>query len=222
MPSILVVNPNSSSSVSDTLKEVLRPPAEFDYDYFTGPPGGPLQIDSVTTEITSAANCLPTLIPLLDNYDGFLVACYSDHPLVHCLKEHTTKPVLGIFQASVLHSLALGGKFAIVTTVKIWEVLLSEAVRAFLGSETLFAGTFSTGLGVLELHDASPEVVSQRIGEAALKAVQNGATAICLGCAGMAGMEEAISKAVGDKIRVVDGVVAGVEILVGLIRSGHK
>ncbi|KAK9322231.1 Asp/Glu/hydantoin racemase [Lipomyces orientalis] len=222
MPSVLVINPNSSSSVSDTLEEVLVPPAEFSYDYFTGPPGGPLQIDSVTTEITSAANCLPAIVPLLDKYDGFLVACYSDHPLVHCLKEQTTKPVVGIFQASVLHSLALGGKFAIVTTVKIWEVLLNEAVRAFLGSETVFAGTFSTGLGVLELHDASADVVSQRIGEAALRAVQNGATVICLGCAGMAGMEEAISNAVGDKIRVVDGVVAGVEILVGLIRSGHK
>ncbi|KAK9332963.1 Asp/Glu/hydantoin racemase [Lipomyces starkeyi] len=221
MPSILVINPNSSCSVSDTLKEILRPPTEFHYDYFTGPEGGPLQIDSVTTEITSAANCLPALIPLLDKYEGFLVACYSDHPLVHCLKEQTSKPVLGIFQASVLHSIALGGKFAIVTTVKIWEVLLNDAVRALLGSETLFAGTFSTGLGVLELHDASADVVSQRIGDAAIKAVANGASVICLGCAGMAGMEEAITKAVGHKIRVVDGVVAGVEILVGLIRSGH-
>ncbi|KAK9367028.1 Asp/Glu/hydantoin racemase [Lipomyces kononenkoae] len=222
MPSILVINPNSSCSVSDTLKEVLEPPAGFAYDFFTGPKGGPLQIDSVTTEITSAANCLPALIPLLDKYDGFLVACYSDHPLVHCLKEQTSKPVLGIFQASVLHSLALGGKFAIVTTVQIWEVLLDDAVRAFLGSDTLFAGTFSTGLGVLELHGLSPEIVNQRIGEAAIKAVANGAKAICLGCAGMAGMEEAITKAVGDKIKVVDGVVAGVELLVGLIRSGYK
>ncbi|KAK9236652.1 Asp/Glu/hydantoin racemase [Lipomyces kononenkoae] len=222
MPSILVINPNSSCSVSDGLKEVLEPPAGFEYDFFTGPSGGPLQIDNITTEITSAANCLPALIPLLDKYDGFLVACYSDHPLVHCLKEQTSKPVLGIFQASVLHSLALGGKFAIVTTVQIWEILLDDAVRAFLGSETLFAGTFSTGLGVLELHGLSPEVVNQRIGDAAIKAVANGARVICLGCAGMAGMEEAITRAVGDKIRVVDGVVAGVEILVGLIRAKYK
>ncbi|KAK9479868.1 Asp/Glu/hydantoin racemase [Lipomyces japonicus] len=221
--SILIINPNSSPSISVGLEQVLKPPSGFTFDFFTGPAGGPLQIDSVTTEITSAANCLPALLPLLSRYDGFLVACYSDHPLTHALREHTTKPVIGIFQASVLASFALTGKFAIVTTGKIWESLLDEGVRAFLGARTSqFVGTFSTGLGVLELHSASEDLISNSIGTAATKAVTNGATIICLGCAGMVGMEKNIKKAVGEKIKVVDGVIAGVELLIGLIRQGYK
>ncbi|ODQ66184.1 hypothetical protein NADFUDRAFT_40833 [Nadsonia fulvescens var. elongata DSM 6958] len=220
--SVLIINPNSTKNITDTLQELITPPPDFSYHFFTGPSGAPAQIDNVTSEIASAAACLPALVPLLPFHDAFLVACYSDHPLVHALREHTDKPVMGIFQASVLHSLGLGrGKFGIVTTATIWETLLDEAVHAFIGSEISFAGTFSTGLGVLELHDAPKELVRKKISEAAQKAVGNGANIICLGCAGMSGMEDIVKEAVGNKIRVIDGVQAGAEILVGIVRSKY-
>lgn len=52
--------------------------------------------------------------------------------------------------------------------------------------------------------------------------------AICLGCAGMAGMDEMVREACveelgkeeGGRVRVVDGVMAGVAWLDGAIRAG--
>lgn len=218
--SILIINPNSSVSVTETLKEILDPAPDVTYSFFTAPPEGPLEINSHSTEVTSAAVCLEALKPVLGQHDAFLVACYSDHPLIYALREHTDKPVLGIFHASVLQAMALGvGKFAVVTTAKVWEHMLDEAVSAFLGSHKNYAGTFSSGLGVLELHDAPQDIVNDRLGQAATRAVNNGAKVLLMGCAGMSGMEEAIQSSVPSGIRVIDSVVAGCEILVGVLRT---
>lgn len=236
MPSILIINPNSSASITQNLMDILDPAPDFTYKFFTGPSTSssststeldttsiaPSQIDSFTTSITSAAACLPHLIPMLDAHDAFLVACYSDHPLVHMLRELVpAKPVLGIFHASVLHALALGrGKFAVVTTAQVWEHLLDEAVLALLGSHFAYAGTYSTGLGVLQIHELPADQVQARLVECAKIAVEkNGAKALVLGCAGLSGLDEAIRNAVGPGIAIIDSVVAGTEMLVGLVRT---
>lgn len=52
--------------------------------------------------------------------------------------------------------------------------------------------------------------------------------AICLGCAGMAGLDEAVragcidvlGREDGEQVRIVDGVKAGVGVLVGLSGGG--
>lgn len=43
---------------------------------------------------------------------------------------------------------------------------------------------------------------------------------VVLGCAGMVGMEEWVGSVVGEGVRVVDGVRAGVGVLQGLVRCG--
>lgn len=51
-----------------------------------------------------------------------------------------------------------------------------------------------------------------------------GADVIVLGCAGMMKLKGAVEKSVGGdgEVQVVDGVVAGVQHLVGLVRMGVK
>lgn len=228
MPSILIINPNSSQSVTQGLKDILDPPHDFTFKFFTCPSNGPDSINDYTTGTLSAAACLPALLPVLDQHDGFLVACFSEHALVNILREHTDRPVMGIFQAAILHSLSLNmsvglpdtGKFAIVTTGSQWEPVLDRAVAQYVPANS-FVGTFGTGLGVLELHEADTALVNDRIAQATLAALDKGATVICLGCAGMAGMEDVISS-VAPHVKVVDGVVAGCEILVGLVRTYYS
>jgi Asp/Glu/hydantoin racemase len=218
-PSILIINPNSSKSVTENLKQILQPPSDVTYSFFTAP-SGPAQVDSFTTEVESASVCINALEPLLSEHDGFLVGCYGDHPLIYLLRERTNKPVLGIFQATVLQSLAYGtGKFAVVTTAKRWEAALDEGVLALMGSHHNYAGTFSTGLGVLELHSAPPELVKERIVEATQKALAKDAKILILGCAGMSGMEEIVAEQAGEGIRILDAVVSGCELIVGMVRS---
>jgi Asp/Glu/hydantoin racemase len=180
------------------------------------------------------------LLKNIDDNDGFLVACYSKHPLVPQLKAHKVitaeaKPVTGIFEASVATSLQIIApheKFGIVSTGKVWEQILTEAVKDFLGSgkeiSSRFAGVETTGLNATELHDAPPEEVRKKMKEATKRLIRKGDVgSICLGCAGMAGMNEMVREAAieelgkekGKNVRVVDGVQAGVASLEGAIRA---
>ncbi|KAG8928888.1 hypothetical protein FRC02_006259 [Tulasnella sp. 418] len=236
--SILVINPNSSQSVTDILESSIPAPPGTSLSFFTGPSEAPSAINDEETAQQSLKACLPLLLNTQHTYDAYLVACYSDHPLVPALRQHLPrKPVIGILEASISHAMLIGKKFGIVTTGKPWEDILTKNVNDYLGVEgrivdgvlrsgsSRFACVASTGLGVLELHDAPGEIVNQNIGEAAIRVLKEGADAICLGCAGMVGLDESVRKGVQGmdiSITIVDGVASGIELLAGMCRTISK
>ena len=127
--------------------------------------------------------------------------------------------------------------FGIISTGKVWEALLSKGVYEMLGVRALddispasssslpcarFAGVETTGLNATELHDAPQDEVKRRIQDATRRLVKLGnVRVVILGCAGMAGMEEWVGEVVDrGKVRIVDGVKAGVGALQMLIRAG--
>lgn len=228
--SILVINPNSTASITDSLKQMLEPlvPADTILSFFTGPPAAPKSINDNETSARSADACLPALIPLLPHHAGFVVACYSEHSLVPLLRQYTKKPVVGIFEASITHALLLKGTsgWGIVTTGKIWEDLLSIGVGNFVGEDgNGFEGVESTGLNADELHSVGHDEVKKKIGDAVVRLIGRGdVRVICLGCAGMAGLDDAVTKALeplGKSVYIIDGVKAGVMQVDSLIRSGY-
>lgn len=187
----------------------------------------------------SVEHCLPHLFQELSSYDGFLVCCYSNHPLVAALRSELQKrslrpkAVTGIFEASVatcLQTLSSSKKFGIVSTGSQWSEILDEAVSVLLGtsSSSRYAGTETTGLNANELHSAPKAEVDNRMKEATMRLVRSGAKAICLGCAGMAGMDrvvreacvEALGKDDGHAVKIIDGVVSGIVFLEGVLRAG--
>ena len=204
----------------------------------------------------SAEVCLPHILPLIPDHDAFLVACYSQHPLVGMLRSECNKIataatvggqvarkyVNGIFEASVTTSLSLVSEeqsFGIVSTGKVWEDALTQAVHAFVGTgdrgSDKYVGCETTGLNATELHDLPSDEVRGKMMEATKRLVQRGGKdqagpvqAICLGCAGMVGLDEAVrpawidvlGKEKGQRISIVDGVKAGVGSLVGLAVGG--
>ncbi|KAJ6262170.1 hypothetical protein Dda_2975 [Drechslerella dactyloides] len=181
--SILVINPNSTASITDGLKRMLEPLVPAD----VCPPSAPASINDSESSARSADACLPTLISFLPHHAGFVVACYSEHPLVPLLRQYTKKPVVGIFEASITHALLLKGPggWGIVTTGKIWEDLLSIGVGNFVGEEgNGFEGVESTGMTATELHSVEEDEVKSRIGEAVVRLVGRGdVRVICLGVA---------------------------------------
>lgn len=141
----------------------------------------------------------------------------------------------GIFEASVSTALQITKphqKFGIVSTGKVWEAILTSAVVDFLGLGTQraserFAGVETTGLNATELHDAPAEEVRKRMKDATKRLVKKANVgAICLGCAGMAGMNEMVREACveelgeerGGRVKIVDGVAAGAAWLEGVMR----
>ena len=209
--------------------------------FFTAPTG-PASINHDADAADSVLHCLPALEPLLDSHDGFLVACYSRHPLVAALQRHLAlrripKPVVGIFEASVAASLQLlgpGDRFGIVSTGRVWETLLSHAVLDFLGtgpgpgSCRRFAGVETTGLSAIELHHAALPEVQAKLHAAVARLLRKGSVgAICIGCAAMTNLADTVRQACIDelgadngwRIHIVDGVQAGVAWLQGAIRA---
>ena len=57
-----------------------------DNPYLAAP--GPKSINNESDAARSAEHSLPALQGLIPQHDGFLVACYSQHPLVPLLKAH--------------------------------------------------------------------------------------------------------------------------------------
>lgn len=183
---------------------------------------------------------------ILSQHSAVLVACYSVHPLVPRLSAlDPNKPVLGIFEASILASLAVclqpQDRFGIVTTGAVWEEILSAGVRDFLGQPrgteargTKFAGVETTGLNAVELHTTPQDEVTRRLKEAVkrlirrTKAEGGDLRAVCLGCAGMVGFDEAVRagciEELGEgparRIQIVDGVKSGYLLLEGMVRIG--
>ena len=98
-----------------------------------------------------------------------------------------------------------------------------------LGSKTSsrFAGTETTGLNADELHTTPKGEVDKRMKDATKRLLEKKIDAICLGCAGMAGMDDTVRAACieqlgeieGKRIKIVDGVISGVSFLEGALRA---
>ncbi|KAF8318673.1 hypothetical protein DL93DRAFT_321170 [Clavulina sp. PMI_390] len=228
MKAILCINPNSSSTVTDSIQRSAERGVDGSValSYFTAPPSAPPSIDDSETSERSANVCYPLVLELVDKYDAFIVACYSEHPLTAMLAAQTSKPVMGILEAGAIIASRQAGKFGVITTGEGWVEPLNKAnrLRTPREAEARFAGVYATGLGVLEFHGAGEEDpaakaqhVHDRIGQTALNLVHTeDVHTIILGCAGMEGMEQAVQDGLmktGRDVNVIDSVQAATELL---------
>ena len=209
---ILVINPNTSEEfnrkLNQTAKEYALPSTEVKV---ISPKSGPKSIEGIYDEALSVQGTIEAFIDHEKGFDGCVVACYSDPLAVYALREITTKPVLGIAEASIHLACLLGNKFSIVTTNERWGPLLHEAVRKY-GVESRCASVRTTGLRVLDLESEGEGAVEKAIEREALAAVkQDGAEVICLGCAGMSGFDKALEERLG--VPVLDGFVCALKLL---------
>ncbi|MCJ7533491.1 MAG: aspartate/glutamate racemase family protein [Anaerolineales bacterium] len=215
---ILFINPNTSHSFTERIQAVAQQYALPTTQIVAlNPTSGPRSIESIYDELLSSAGTLELAIGQLDQFDAFVIACYSDHPTVYALREITEKPVLGIAEASMYVACMLGSKFSVVTTNDEWEPLLWDAVRHY-GLEKRCASVRTTGMAVLALESSEQDAFAL-IQQAAQRAVvEDGAEVICLGCAGMAGLDKRLEETLG--VPVLDGVVCALKLLEGLVGYG--
>ncbi|EXJ86857.1 hypothetical protein A1O3_03811 [Capronia epimyces CBS 606.96] len=211
MYNVLVVNPNGSTAITDTIKAGIDryAPPHVSISYWTCI-GGPPVLQSQADIDASTTTCLEKLVPLCPEYDGFLVACYADHSLVKALQAHVgAKPVTGIFEASIAAALDLGlppprhFRFAILTTGKPYEKQLEQGVMKILqqleqgvmavlqdadadgdgnGDDARFAGVVATGIGLADYEQPSRTAARAKMTEGVRRVLQLGNIgAICIG-----------------------------------------
>lgn len=216
---IVLINPNTTVAFTDRIQRIAEQYAApaTQVEAVTAS-SGPRSIESVYDELLSAQGTLARVLDFEDKADAFVIACYSDHPAIYAAREITNKPVIGIAEATMHMACMLGHKFSIVTTNKEWEPLLWGAV-AHYGLTTRCASVRSTGLAVLALESLSPDETYMMIrGASQLAIEEDGAEVICLGCAGMAGVDKDLEAELG--IPVLDGVVCALKLLEGMIGYG--
>lgn len=222
MTRLLVVNPNTSLEMTHTIRlsaEAAANAIDVQVDAVC-PANGPESIEGRFDEIVSAYWTLDCVMQMVDRYDGVVVACYGPHAAIEGIREATDVPTMGIMEASILYALPLGSRFGIVTTSPRWQPLLEEGLK-LLGIESRCASVRSSGLAVLDLDRLPRKDVCARLADEARAAVeQDGAEVILLGCAGMAGLQEAVASAV--HVPVVDAVWAGVTLVGALARAGAR
>ncbi|CAA21181.1 hydantoin racemase family, implicated in amino acid, or derivative metabolism [Schizosaccharomyces pombe] len=223
MPTILVINPNSSTFITTSMEEKLVPlvPSDVKLRFLTCPQPGAAVIDSITEATLTAALVFQALTPsVLDGVDAIAVACYSPTPLVDMIRESFALPCMGIVQASVLSALSVGQRIGILTSTYRSECLLYELLDSFGVSRTRVAAIASTGRTVLQLSQMpSQERETLLVQKAQELANTKGADVICLGGAALAAIRDQIQVAVGPNIPIIDGVHAAVELLAGLARQ---
>lgn len=211
---ILIINPNTSEPFNRKLEETANLYA-LDSTEVTiiSPKSGPKTIEGVFDETLSIPGTMEAFREYEKDYDAFILACYSDPLAVYAIREVSIKPILGIAEASIYTACMLGSQFSIITTNDRWKPLLQEAVHKY-GVAPKCASVRTTGMHVAALENQKEGNVEDLIeaeAEAAVK--EDGAEVICLGCAGMSGLDKKLQQKLG--VPVLDGVVCALKLLEG-------
>ncbi len=216
---ILIINPNTTESMTESDAQVGRKHARTGtIVHAVNPPFGPRSIENSMEECIAAYATLETIGKYRDEYDAFIIACSSDPGLSAC-REITDKPVIGVGEASLHLASLVAYRFSIVTVIPRVIPMLEEMVRRS-GLKDRCASIRSTSLSVLEIEEQPERAVRELIAESLRAIKEDGAEAICLGCAGMGPLDEQIRKAV--PVPVIDGVAAAVKLAEALYDYGLK
>lgn len=183
-------------------------------------------------------HCLPLLLEIEKGFDGFLCACYADHPLVRLLQSYiSSKPVVGIFDATIMAGLQLvsdESKFGIITTGVLYEALLQQSVEALLGAEenisASFGGVAASEVGLNDLQYDSRRSAKEKVMNATRRLLQNNPgqlNVIIMGGVILAGMEPWVHEASvlelgmekAKSIKVIDQLRAGLLTLMAMLRD---
>jgi allantoin racemase len=213
MKSLIVINPNSSQSVTQGIDAAIEPLRSFGIPIrcltlAKGPPG-----------IESQRQADLTIGPMLElaaaqqDAAGYVIACFGD-PGLHALRDQTRLPVVGIQEAAVMTALTLGQRFGVIA---ILQKSIPRHLRVFgaMGVIDRLAGDRALGLGVAELAD-SERSLNAMIATGKKLRDDDGANVLIMGCAGMARYREPLQQATD--LPVVEPSQAAVSMALGQIK----
>jgi Asp/Glu/hydantoin racemase len=219
---LLCIIPISTTGITRSLRAIYPSTSQVQLEFIDGSglESCPPCIENHEQAVLSSVATLPRVIELLatHQFDGILVCCFSDHPLVYALRQRTSTPVTSIFQAALEMAVSpretVNERFGIVTTTAAWEPVLQKSVQE-LGYGAHCVGVRATQLGVLKLESLPECHVVETFRQSTQELLDAGATSIILGCAGMANLQSTIQAVLPPQVCVIDGVEAGIVILAG-------
>lgn len=209
MRKLLVINPNTSSHVTDLLMQHVQAAAgsHVAVRSVTARFGAPYIADEASYAIAAHAMLDAWATALAGSQtapDAVLIGCFGD-PGLMALRESSPVPVTGLAEAAFIEA-ARHGRFAIVTGGERWAPILQRLAQS-LGHANALAGIHTVAPTGAQLA-ADPVAARQLLTQACLDAVrQLGVQTVILGGAGLAGMAAGIQPHVN--VPIIDSVVAG-------------
>lgn len=217
---ILVMNPNSTVSMTDKIVESARRVVSNGTTIVAATGiGAPASIQGHHDEAMS----VPGLIARLkqaesDGVDGVVVACFDD-PGIGACREVFSGPVLGICEAGVKAASMIATSFSVVTTLPRSVPVIEQLIHRY-GLTHQCRRVRAAEIPVLAL-EQDGSGARERVRDEILNAVRKDrCEAVVLGCAGMADLTEWLTQETG--VPVIDGVTAATRMVEALIGCGLR
>jgi allantoin racemase len=216
---ILVVNPNTTASMTATIAAAARAAAAEGTEIVAVTSAmGPVSIEGYYDE----AFALPGLLDEIrraerEGADAAVIACFDDTGL-DAARAMARMPVIGICEAALSTAGFLAKRFTVVTTMERSRVPIEELAHRYGASHR--ARIRAANISVLSLEDPTSGARDKLRSEIARALEEDHAEAIVLGCAGMADLAQTLSVEFG--IPVIDGVGAAVKQAEALVTLGLR
>ena len=198
---VLLLNPNTNPAATARIEKVAR--ATFSPNILVKTSSvsfGPDVLRSSLDETISELAVTETLLEHKDNYDGVIIACFSDlgkavKPLLHV-------PAISVAEAAYYSACLLGEHFSVITSG-------GDLERKLIGTTIERCGLTSRCLSIKSLYidflDITPETALAPLERLVQECKEKDcADVVVLACVSLAGMGEDISRRL--KIPVIDGV----------------
>lgn len=217
---LLIINPNTSSNMTYAIGEIAKKYAGPGVEVSAvNPERGPVSIENYYDEHLCAIGVLEEVKKgLKAGFDGIVIACFGD-PALYAAREVAGIPVVGIAEASMFMACMLGHKFSILTILKRFRTVVEEIVKKY-GLENRCASVRATDIAVLDLEKSRATTVEALTREGKKAVGQDGAEVLCLGCAGMAGLDRELEEAL--EVPVIDPVMAGLKMVEVLVECEKR
>lgn len=197
MSRILVINPNSSQAMTETIRTSASAVSDRAHSVtVTRVPGAPAAINTDEDE-RLAVEAMLTIPELdeLDDFDAVVIACFGDPGLAE-LRSRTSKPVIGMAQAALTFAATAHGGFGIVAASDDAVPIMERLVESY-GLERWCHGVTAIGVEVGELSTnlaTHLPTIEERCRELTL---ERDAASICLGCSALGPTAPALSASLG-------------------------
>ncbi len=214
---ILVVNVNTTESITDTIAQQARAVASPGTEIVgLTPYFGAESVEGNFESYLAAIAVMDRVMAYDQPFDAVIQAGYGEHGR-EGLQELLNVPVVDITEAAASTAMFLGHAYSVVTTLDRTVPLIEDRLK-LAGLYQRCASVRASGMAVLELEEDPLAAMEAIVRQAELAIKDDKAEVICLGCGGMAGLDEQIRQRTG--VPVVDGVTAAVTVAESLVRLG--
>jgi len=205
---ILIINPNTSSEMTQTIDDVAKKYAFPGTEITTVKPAdGPSFIGSAYDSAIQVPRVMDMLEKDKENYDYFILACGHDPGLDAC--RVVVKNIIGMGEAAVMTACAVARRVSFLSTTVESAAAVPDRLRSLGIDPSRFASARPVG--------TSDEIVRKRqemfdvycrVGQECIE--KDGAGALILSCAGMSDLKERLEQRL--KVPVIAGVISALKI----------